>query len=230
MKLKYFFFFSLCLLTTYISAQKVNKDTISLKQPLIYRAEIGYSQITRYGTQVSNTPYRVIRLGGNVEFPLKYNFGIETGLNYNYSFGDKTQYLGNKISDGSDDYSDYDALDTINYSYKNHSLNIPLHITYTLPVFWGLKLFGYAGPSFRIGLKEPVKVESAKNLYAQDEEYDAYTNKLNRFDIQLGVGGGIQWKSYRVKSGYDWGILNASKENNSSQHNRGWLISFEYEF
>lgn len=239
MNIKNLFVLLFCFSSTVLFAQTNHADsTTTEKKSHIVRAELGYSQIARTGSFMSTTPFQVIRLGGNVEFPLKYNVGIETGLNYNFAFGNKTQYAGNKI------YEDYYAIDTINYSYQNHSLNIPLHITYNLPIFWGLKLFAYAGPTFNLGLAEPTTVDATKNMYANSGKYDLYTDKLtyikdsqtqkqvqlSRFNMQLGLGGGIQWKQYRVRSGYDWGLTNFSRTQDTNQYNKGWSVSFEYQF
>lgn len=238
MNIKHFFVLLFCTSALALTAQTNNTDSAVVKKSHVFRAELGYSQVARTGTYISKTPFQVIRLGGNVEFPLQYNFGIETGLNYNFAFGNKTQYAGNKI------YEKYNALDTINYSYQNHSLNVPLHITYNVPIFWGLKLFAYAGPTFNIGLAEPTNVDATKNMYANSGDYDLYTDRftyirdsqiqkqiqLSRFNVQLGLGGGVQWKAYRIRSGYDWGVTNFSRSQDTNQYNKGWSVSFEYQF
>lgn len=237
MKLKYFILSLCCVATVFSTNAQSKSDSISHSkiQP-IYRAEAGYFQQSRAGNRSNTTHYYGMRLGGNVEFPLKYNFGIQTGLNYNFSKGDKTQYY-------------VTPKDTAKYTYSNHTLNVPLRVTYTLPIFWKLKLFAYAGPVFSVGLAEPTTLTARKTLWVKSGDYDAYTDKenrlnvagveanpqwetdaLNRFNIQLGAGGGVQWRNLRVKSGYDWGVLNVSKNKNASQRTKGWALSLEYEF
>lgn len=227
MRLKYHILLSLAVFTFGLQAQTSTND--STKITPVYRVEAGYSQSLRYGNNISSTPFYTVHLGGNVEFPLKNNFGLETGLHYNLSVGNKTQYYGNSFT-SSDSTIMYDALDTVKYTYTNHSLSIPVHITYTLPIFWGLKIFAYAGPNFIIGLSEPTKVESSNNTYVNSMSYDAYNEKISRFDVQLGVGGGIQWRYLRVKSGYDWGLFNVNSEKNPVLHQKGWNVALEYEF
>ncbi|MGC3977077.1 MAG: porin family protein [Paludibacteraceae bacterium] len=218
MKRRYFFIIPLCLFAFFVNAQETKEGDSGSKVLPVYRIEAGYSQIQRYGTYVSPTSFRVVRLGGSVEFPLQYNVGITAGLNYDYGFGEKTQYF-------------VAPKDTASYSYSNHTLNIPVRVTYTLPVFWGFKLFGYAGPNFSVGLSQPVSLTSSQGTsWIEAGDYNAYKDKINRFDIQLGAGGGLQWRTFRLKSGYDWGLLNIGKEKGASQHNRGWVVSLEYEF
>jgi len=55
-------------------------------------------------------------------------------------------------------------------------------------------------------------------------------NVLRRLNIQLGAGGGIQWRKYRLKSGYDFGLLDLYKSKTASLHQSGWFVSFGYEF
>ncbi|MFV0470425.1 MAG: porin family protein [Paludibacteraceae bacterium] len=199
------------------SQSNSNDTTVHKKSSFLYRAEIGYSETLRYGDHNSSTPFHNIRFGGNVEIPLNTYFGVETGLNYNYGFGEKSQYYAV-------------PTDTAKYSYTSHSLNVPARITFNLPIFWGLKLFAYAGPSFNIGLSEPTKLTTNTTYHLTGSDYDAYKEKVNRFNIRLGTGGGVQWKSLRIKSGYDWGILNIGKVKGLSEYDRGWSVSLEYEF
>lgn len=205
----------LLLISNFAVSQTTVKDTASVKHSNpVFRIETGYSQSVLKG---ENTyPYYTIRLGGNAEFKLKNNFGIETGLNYNISKGNTSSYY-------------VAPKDTAEYNYYNHTLNVPVRLTYTLPIFWKIKLFGYVGPNFNIGLSEPTALRANTTYYVTSGNYDAYTDKLSRINIQLGAGGGIQWKSYRIKSGYDWGILNVNKKSNSSSYKKGWVVSFEYE-
>ena len=55
-------------------------------------------------------------------------------------------------------------------------------------------------------------------------------NVLRRLNLQLGAGGGIQWRKYSLKSGYDFGILDLYKSKTESLHQSGWFVSFGYEF
>lgn len=226
MKLKHFIILFFLSVTTFSYAQNSSSNSISDNnnsvKPIL-RLEAGYAGNVRYADLIGKSPLYTERVGISLEYPLQYNFGITAGLNYNFGYGKKSQYY-------------VAPKDTITYKYFNHSLNIPVRLNYTLPIFWNMKVFGYAGPNFIIGIAEPMTVTNAKfdnqltDTYwdIKSENYDNYSRETKRFDIQLGAGGGIQWRQYRVKSGYDWGILNASKIG-GYQHNNGWYVSFEYE-
>ncbi len=227
MKYRYFLlaFFSAILIS--MQAQTQKKDTVqSVNSGPVFRAEAGYGQNFRYGDYNVTSPYHVIRGGVNVEFPLKRGFGVETGLRYSFAFGDREQL--------------YAHSDTAFFNYSGHFLDIPARLTYTLPIFWGMKLFAYAGPDFNIGLAQSEDVKFTPSVldpaptnplnYPVSGSYNLYKNDLRRINIQLGAGGGLQWKNYRVRSGYDWGMNNISRNKNYSQKIKGWYVCFEYEF
>lgn len=39
---------------------------------------------------------------------------------------------------------------------------------------------------------------------------------LDRLDMQLGIGGGIQYKNVQLKVGYDWGLFDLNNTANTS--------------
>ena len=90
-----------------------------------------------------------------------------------------------------------------------HMLNIPIRAKYKLYLGNQFGIFAYGGPVFSVGL--------AANETAGSYSYSLYGNDgiMNRFDLKLGVGGGIELGhrlAFRV--GYDWGLLNMSRVNN----------------
>lgn len=206
-----------------IQAQTTAVDSTK-KSDLKYRVEAGYGQLYRYGDAIVKSPYHTIRTGLNVEIPIRLGFGVETGLKYSFAFGSREQQ--------------YNHSDTAFFSYSGHLLDIPVRMTYTLPVFWGIKLFAYAGPNFNIGLEQTSDVKFEPKKTGQPNPlnlpvpgtYDLYESELKRFAFQLGAGGGIQWKNFRLRSGYDWGLNNVGKSKKYREGLRGWHIAFEYEF
>ena len=218
-------FFSVLIVT--LHAQPEKKDSVKTEKPgPDFRVEAGYGQTFRYGDNSVTSPYHVIRTGVNVEFPITRGFGVETGLKYSYAFGNREQI--------------YAHSDTAFFKYAGHFLDVPVRLTYTLPIFWGMKLFAYAGPNFNIGIAHTEDVDFTPTVldpvpsnplnYPVTGTYNSYDNDLRRLNIQLGAGGGLQWKDYRVKSGYEWGLNNVNQNKNRSQKMKGWFIAFEYEF
>ena len=65
------------------------------------------------------------------------------------------------------------------------------------------------------------------------EPYDRFTNELVRANIQLGLGGGLEWQRYRLQSGYDFGLNNLVRNKQTSDQHMaewGWYVSFSYRF
>jgi len=112
------------------------------------------------------------------------------------------------------------------YSIANHkedytrttdqALNVPIHFNYGLQAGPG-KLFFYAGPTFALGLaynsKTKVKVTKARIELSGDIDY--YKNlDYNRFDVKLGGGVGYAIADHYIFNvGFDYGLLDRSKEN-----------------
>ncbi len=196
-----------------------------------FGVELGYLNPRRTGTAESTTNFRGIRLGGTVEYDLKYNFSLLSGALYSVVYGDKVQ----NYMDG----------DSIGYLTWGHSIDIPLRVTYTYQIANYLKVFVFAGPNLNIGLSQPQKVSAVlsdavkaqiNNLYnnpyyTESGDYDLYKKAvIHRMNFQLGAGGGVQFKNYQLKAGYDFGINSINAVDTGSLRQGGWYISLSYKF
>jgi len=188
-----------------------------------YRLEVGYNNPIRYGTNISSTTFNGIKLGGTVEFDLKNNFSLLTGALYNIIYSDKLQMYPNK--------------DSVTYRTMGHYLDIPIRLTYTYPITKDLKAFGFAGPNINIGLFQQQNTYSTltDELNIIDGitpgKMDLFSGSIiNRLNLQVGIGGGIQWKKYQLKAGYDFGINKLNRTGTGNQYQSGWYVSVAYEF
>lgn len=207
-----------------INAQTINKDTTHNTHfsNLKYRITAGYGQSYLLGNRFVTSPYQSIYSGVNVELPIRYGIGVETGLKYNYMLGKKTQrYAHNQ---------------KFKFTYDTHQFIVPINAIYTSPTFWGLKLFAFAGANFNISLyqtqtvkKSNVNTTGVTNSLSYPKA-GTFHNVYNRLNFQLGAGGGIQWKQFRLRGGYDWGINNLNKNSQNTAKLKGWYTSFEYQF
>ncbi len=138
----------------------------------------------------------------------KTNFAIQTGVIYSI-------YAGNTKEQSKKVGNIYGTL-TSNTTYQY--LNVPLRVAYSLVVDNNLRIFFFAGPNFTYGLSAKMneaKIIGEYSIGGNTEQiikgydiYDAYKKELSRFDMQIGVGGGVHYKRYRLQVGYDFGILN----------------------
>ncbi|MDP4238637.1 MAG: outer membrane beta-barrel protein [Bacteroidota bacterium] len=204
----------------------------------VYRLEVGYNNPVRTGTgasanlsninplpidvlntqvgSLSSTYFNGIHLGATVEYDLKNQFSLLTGALYNLVYSDKIQI--------------YPKSTSITYVTWGHSLDIPIRLTYTQPLSRTLKVFGFAGPNINIGLYQSTKTTSDVS-YIPSKFSDLYKDAvLNRLNFQLGAGGGVQWKKYQLKAGYDFGINNLNRLGTGNMYQKGWYVTFGYSF
>lgn len=204
-----------------------------------YSVEAGYVQPKRLGTDFKTTYFNGARLGGNVEFELKHNFSLLTGALYSLVYSKNSQY--------------YSSSDSVVYKTFNHALEIPLQVQYSLPVSKNFKFFAFAGPNIAIGLAQPQKVTAVLTSDMKDNmdltipdnmkpfmrtssssyaDNDLYVKSIiQRINLQMSVGGGMQFKNYKLKGGYEFGINSINKIDTSKLlRQNGWFVSLVYQF
>jgi len=194
------------------------KATVSLDS-LIFksatpRLEIGFNNSSTYGSKTSATYYNGLKVGLTAEYNLKNNFSLMTGVLYNLTYSNKLQV--------------YPKLEYARYLTYGHSLYLPIHLNYNLPVSKNFKFFAFGGPTLSYGIAQYQNVVSTYDnttMGVSNEYIDIYNSKLNQFDVQLGIGGGIQIKKYQLKGVYDWGLLNLNKLSTGAINQKGWCIS-----
>ena len=188
-----------------------------------YHLEIGYNNPHRFGSNVSSTNFNGIKIGGTVEFKFKNNFSLLTGALYNMVYSNKLQK--------------YPNADSVTYMSFGHSIDIPVRLQYSYPFSKDFKVFGYAGPNLNVGLSQFQGTIST--LSATETAYtgivsntkDLYkTSTLNRLNLQVGIGGGVQWKKYQLKAGYDFGVNTLNVSGSNKLYQSGWYVSLAYEF
>jgi hypothetical protein len=193
---------------------KKAKATISLDslifKKLTNRIEVGYNNPVRYGSDGSTTHFNGIKIGVTTELEMKNNFSLLTGVLYNLVYSDKLQVYPNSTQ--------------VNYLAYGHFLSIPVMAAYNFPITKDLKVFGYAGPTLNYGLSQVRNSVSTVSTIASAYTDMYKSSVLNRLDLQVGIGGGVQFKKYQLKAGYDYGLLNVSKSS-TNLYQKGWYVS-----
>ena len=191
-------------------------------QAQTYRLEVGYNNPVRVGSGVSSTYFNGVKLGVTAEYNLKNDFSLLTGALYNLVYSNKIQ-----------NYPDYAS---VTYETYGHSINIPIHVKYYYPLSKTLEVFAFGGPTVNIGLFQNSKITSTLTydptdpLYVLPGKFDLYNSQLNRINLQIGLGGGVQWKKYQIKGGYDVGLINLNKTKSTALFQNGWYVSLSYNF
>lgn len=149
--------------------------------------------------------------GANVAYGLGSGFAVAPGLYYGYLYSDDS-YAG--------------LLET---KTNSHYLAIPVNVTYSLPLLDVLDAFVYAGPQFNIGLSSKTEGK----LLSVSTEIDNYGDNgtLNRFDVSIGAGLGVEvCDLVRVNFGYNWGLVDLSKSDNTTLKQAGWHVGLSVLF
>ncbi|MEI6754563.1 MAG: outer membrane beta-barrel protein [Paludibacter sp.] len=189
---------------------QISLDSLVFKR-LTNRFEVGYNNPSQYGTNFSTTYFNGIKVGLTTECPIINNLSLLSGVLYNFVYSDKLQV--------------YPGSTYTFYSTSGHFINIPLHIVYNYPVSNELKFSGFAGPTLNIGISQKKSTFSTVAGISTLFNSLSYTSDLNRLDLQLGFGLGVQWKRYQVKGGYDFGLLNINRLTTGNMYQKGWYVS-----
>ena len=211
-----------------------------------WRIEVGYVQNQqRSKTGNMMNPYlHGMKIGGTVDFNLPFRLSLQTGLTYTVTYGRIEQHWPASTIEAQHADGDY-----ILHNIMEHQLGIPLRLFYRQPLWKKLSLVFYGGPKLEIGLAQPDylhlhltdtygSVLGSKDMLeamgVRTSDYDRYgVGDLNRLNVQMGVGGGIEWDQYRLQAGYDFGLNNLVKTKLvKDQHmwEWGWYVSFVYKF
>lgn len=201
-----------------------------------YRLEVGYNQVNQRMMNDTNSLSYLhgARLGVVFDLHLPLHFAIETGILYNINYGRYDQHWRSMDQQSV-------QIEYLRHNVVQHNLTIPIRATYTVPVWKKLNLLFYGGPQLQLTIAETDYMQqhlSAKTLEwlqkqgVRTERYDkVWTGEYLPVNIQMGVGGGIEWDRYRLQSGYDFGLNNRLlKPVMAGQKiwDWSWYVSFSY--
>lgn len=152
--------------------------------------------------------YNGLSVGLAYETTFVKGFGLYMGLNYAFSTvqGKWTQPLPQ--------FAQYERN-----CYYLHTLNVPVQWQYKFEIAKETYLLLYTGPTMQLGLgwkqrhdikRGQVTTENI-DIYAIDNDNDG-VHDYRRFQLQWGLGGGIQYQQYFIRGGYDFGILNSFRD------------------
>ncbi|MDR1584699.1 MAG: PorT family protein [Prevotellaceae bacterium] len=134
------------------------------------------------GISTESEPLNGVSAGIGYDMGVQGGIGLFWGLNYTYAW--------KKISD--------------NTKSVDHVLDLPVRVTFGVPVTDNIKVFGFAGPKFVYALAGSTKTGGSVHI----KHYGDGLGQRTPFDIKLGLGAGLKFSSLILKAGYDWGMLN----------------------
>lgn len=153
--------------------------------------------------------YKGVKIGVMYDAPIVAGFGVSMGLNYSYGSN-----ITSWITKG---YAQFRSVSNI------HSLEVPVDWQYKFEIATNTYVMVYTGPTVQVHLHgcdkeqrlqlEEKTVEREYDLFSEDKDrgYGVLANQ--RYNIFWGVGLGFQYDRYFVRGGYDFGLINAYKNN-----------------
>lgn len=144
----------------------------------------------------------------NIQFA-KY-FGVAPGFYVDMLFQSK-----NNASGGT--FGGVLLSGSVSYNYTEVALNLPVNLTFKMPIGDNADIFAFAGPTFQYGVMARSTFHSAATVgplhFSDGEVYNHYGEKgdSNPFNILLGGGVGVEIGDIQFLVGYDHTLLNCEK-------------------
>ncbi len=172
--------------------------------------QAGYSMSTNTSNEISLNGFHV---GPIYNMSIQGPISLQYGLLYNYL---------TKQSEGT--FVGITGTSTT----TAHRLDLPVRVAASFPLTSELNAFVFGGPNFNFGLSQKndgtadfwglgsLDVES-ENIYKI--EMSDGKKLISPFDLQLGLGGGLQYKNMGVRVSYDWGMLDRNNSDNIWKNN-----------
>ena len=200
-----------------------------------WRLQLGYVQPYHRTQDTAALYMHGIRLGATVDFLLPQRFSLQTGALLSFSYGVNNQHWGINTQEDA-------QVNILQHNLLQLQLTIPVRAYYNIKVWKKLNAFFYGGPQLNIGLTHYDIIKphvAASTLQWMEQQgitttnHDRYvTKQLYRTNIQMGVGGGLEWERYRLQGGYDFGlnnILRTSALAAQKINEWSWYVVFSYQ-
>lgn len=153
-------------------------------------------------------------VGPIISYNINETLGIQTGLLYNY-------FTNKRVLDS----ESIKATGTWRQNNtKAQYIDLPLRFQYSISLADDFYIRLLAGPNFNYGLNKQFFFER----YAENKLQSGYPQLMldyyksanySRFDLQFGIGVAVQYYSFSIRAGYDWGLLDRDKTTNSFKAN-----------
>ena len=162
--------------------------------------QVGYVNESSKSTFSDNININGVQAGVSYELGVQAPVSLHYGLLYSYLFD----------NDGP-------------LTSSAHKLDLPVHLAINFPIASNLALFVSGGPNFSYALAAKNKIgDIESNPYDKDD--------LERFNLQLGVAGGLKFSNLILQAGYDWGLFDLNKSDLIDLRKNTFSVSLAYEF
>ena len=167
-------------------------------------------------------------VGLTYEFRLRGHLGMQTAALYSFAGG---RVRETRIIDG------LNNLPAVQLTVSRYQfLELPVRVTYSLPVTNEFRFFFFGGPSFSYALSGRARSQLGNFFQFNNGEfynvYEDFGDVLSPFELRVGGGLGVHYQNYRIRIGYDQGLLNLynGTGRGKSLRRSQFSISFGYVF
>ena len=178
---------------------------LTMNAQLSYSVNVGYANRATTATLTAGDTKTITKdamggfnLGVMASYELMPNVAVNAGLQFDFAANtEKDEFFGIETK--------------VRAIAKD--IEIPVRASYMLDL-GEAAVFAYAGPAFEFGLvnKSVTTIdETSTTLSAYGEE-----GALNRFNILAGAGVGVLYHDLFLNVGYDFGLLDLNKNDNSA--------------
>jgi hypothetical protein len=190
-------------------------------------ANVGYlnsSAKNPYGIKTDQpSNYNGFYAGVTYNIPVIAGLCVAPGVYYSFVGGQATKSASVNLP----------ILGTISQSatktYTEHALNGAINLNYGFDISRDTRVFLFAGPTFQYGLSSQISVKG-EGVINDKNTTDLYENTYNRFNIFLGGGAGFEVANIQVTVGYDYGLLDMSKDTDVKTNRSGLKLGVGFLF
>lgn len=189
-------------------------------KPLTFGVKAGMNLANFSGNGSGDSKAKVgFNVGITLDYLLDSNIYLLTGLELTTK-GAKEEVT---VVDGNVSYK---ATEKANPMY----LQLPVHVGYKVLVNEDLKIVIHAGPYIAYGIGGKAKMEYKLDNVKISEDYDFFgSDAAKAFDFGLGIGAGVELGKINAGIGYDFGLVNMTR-NNVNLKNMNAYLSVGYKF
>ena len=114
-------------------------------------------------------------------------------------------------------------------------LQFPLHFSYKIPISGSVRFNVNAGPYVAVGIAGKTKVGSGNNVIKHDTFSGAGDSNMagvgfKNFDGGIGLGAGLEFNSFTIDVGWDFGLANISRIDGTSVKTQNGYVALGFNF
>lgn len=195
---------------------------ISAKSQSVYVGIKGGGSFTRLTGDLSDPSGKFGGMGAlTVDYEFLSNMSIQTGA---YFFMKGATY---SITSNNQTFVPVDA--------DMYYLQFPLHFSYKIPISGSVRFNVNAGPYVAVGIAGKTKVGSGNNVIKHDTFSGAGDSNMagvgfKNFDGGIGLGAGLEFNSFTIDVGWDFGLANISRIDGTSVKTQNGYVALGFNF